>query len=451
MLRSLRIKFLILFLLVSLIALSSAYVLRESMIKDFRKYIEGEMEDRVYMVMAEIEREYEKSKKFEAANLSKNIIGALLLGLEIRIAENKDSIVTDTDKVLNSIPPLTRERIIKITDFNKTASDSELMPYPMFSKGKEIGTLEVRFLKHKKETIFIERSNKFLLLSLFILGGFALILSVIFSSSLTRPIKRLVSAAKEISNGNLKTNVKVSSRDEIGELSESFNTMAKTLETQESLRKKIISNIAHELRTPLAVIRGELEGIMDGVLAADKKEFRLLHEETERLNKMLDGVDELTQAQAASLTLKKQAINLKTFLQNISEKYGKIFSEHSITLEIKSRETEIFADPEKLSQIIINLLNNALKATEKGGAVRIRTGKNALETFIVVEDTGKGIKEKDLPLIFERFYKTSKGGLGIGLAIVKELVAAHEGRIEVKSEPSKGSIFTVFLPHQRFS
>ncbi len=450
MLRSLKIKFLILFLLVSLIALSSAYVLRESMIKDFRQYIEGEMEDRVYLVMAEIEREYEKSKKFEAANLSENVIWALLLGLETRIRDHNDNVITDADKALNSISPLTKERILKITDFDK-ALGAEFMPYPMFSKGKEIGALEVRFLEHKKETIFIERSNKFLLVSLFILGGFALLLSVIFSNSLTKPIKKLVSAAKEISNGNLQTNVKVSSRDEIGELSESFNTMAKTLEIQESLRKKIISNVAHELRTPLTVIRGELEGMMDGVLSADKKQLQSLYEETGRLNKMLDGVDELTQAQAAPLTLQKQIIDLKLFLKNISERYSKVFSESGVTLEIKSRETEVFADPGKLSQIIINLLNNALKATETGGVVRITTGENALESFIAIEDTGKGIHENDLPFIFERFYKTSKSGLGIGLAIVKELVTAHEGRIEVKSQQDKGSTFTVFFPNQRSS
>jgi two-component system sensor histidine kinase BaeS len=449
MLKSLWIKFLILFLLVSIIALSSAYFLRESMVKDFRQYIEGEMEDRVYLVMAEIEREHEKSKKFEATNLSENVIWALLLGLEIRIIDHKNNVVTDAEKALNSLPSLMRERIVKITDFNKAALNAEFMSYPMFSKGKDIGTLEVRFLKQKKENIFIERSNKFLLTSLIILGGFALLLSVIFSSSLTRPIKRLASAAKEISKGNLKTSVKVASSDEIGELSKSFNAMARNLETQESLRKKIISNVAHELRTPLTVIRGELEGIMDGVLATDKKQLQSLYEETGRLNKMLDGVDELTQAQAASLTLKKQAINLKPFLQNISERYIKVFSEHGIALEIESKEIEIFADPEKLSQIIINLLTNALKATEKGGSVRIITGDSSSETFIAIEDTGKGINENDLPLIFERFYKASKSGLGIGLAIVKELTAAHAGRIEVRSELGKGSTFTIFLPHQR--
>lgn len=450
MLKSLWIKILILFLLVSLIALSSAYVLRESMIKDFRQYIEGEMEDRVYLVMAEIEREYEKSKKFEAANLSENVIWALLLGLEIRIIDHKNNVVTDADKALNSLPPLMRERIIKITDFNKVLH-AEFTPYSMFSKGKEIGALEVRFLEHKKEGIFIERSNKFLLTSLIILGGFALLLSVIFSSSLTRPIKRLASAAKEISKGNFKTSVKVSSNDEIGKLSESFNAMAKNLETQESLRKKIISNVAHELRTPLTIIRGELEGIMDGVLAADKKELQLLYEETGRLNKMLDGVDELTQAQAASLTLKKQTINLKLFLQNILERYSKVFAESGVALEIKSKETEVFADPEKLSQIIINLLTNALKATVKGGSVRIITGNISSETFITIEDTGKGINDNDMPFIFERFYKASKNGFGIGLAIVKELISAHGGRIEVKSELGKGSTFTVFLPHQHSS
>jgi two-component system sensor histidine kinase BaeS len=320
-------------------------------------------------------------------------------------------------------------------------------PYPLFLKGKEFGSLEVRFVTPRKEAVFIERSNRFLLLSLLVLGGFAVFLSIIFSRKLTNPLKRLASAAKAISEGNLKSRLIIVGNDEISRLSVAFNKMSKTLEIQETLRKKVISETAHELRTPLGAIRGELEGMIDGLIPKDKENLQSLYEETGRLKNILEGIDELSQAQASVLTLKKRPIKLKQFLKNIIERFHKLFIDKSISMELQCDDNlMINADPERLSQIVINLLNNALKATEKGEKVWIKAGTKESETFIEIGDTGCGIQQEDLPLIFERFFKTSREGLGLGLAIVKELVEAHEGRIEARSEHGKGSIFTLYIP-----
>jgi two-component system sensor histidine kinase BaeS len=264
---------------------------------------------------------------------------------------------------------------------------------------------------------------------------------------LTNPIKRLASAAKAISDGNLKSRVIVSGNDEISELSSAFNKMSKTLDMQESLRKKLISNTAHELRTPLGAIRGEIEGMIDGFISIDKEHLQSLYEETGRLRNILEGIEELSQAQASALSLIKQSIELKPFLKNIVERFSKLFIDKGILIELRcGNELTIYADPNRLSQIVVNLLSNALKATDKGGKVWIMAGTKDSEIFIEVGDTGHGIKENDLPFIFERFYKTSEGSLGLGLAIVKEIVDAHEGRIEVKSEYGKGAVFTVYIP-----
>jgi two-component system sensor histidine kinase BaeS len=279
------------------------------------------------------------------------------------------------------------------------------------------------------------------------LGSLAVLLSVIFSRKLTNPIKRLASAARAISEGNLKSRVNISGNDEITELSATFNKMSKTLEMQEALRKKLISNTAHELRTPLGAIRGELEGMIDGFIPMDKEHLQSLYEETGRLKNILEGIEELSQAQASALSLRKQQIELKPFLESILDRFNKLFFDKGIFAELRcGEELMIYADPDRLSQIVINLLSNALKATETGGKIWISAGIKNSEAFIEIGDTGHGIKEKDLPFIFERFYKTSEGGLGLGLAIVKELVEAHEGIIEVKSEYGKGAVFTVYIP-----
>lgn len=444
--KSLWIKFLILLLAVSLIALSAALFLRELMIKDFREYLEGEMEDRVYWVMADLEGTYEKYSGWIENVISEDTIWALMLGLEIKIRDMNGMVVMDTEKAINTLSPLVKRRVMTLSEL-RAERDDRFFPYPLFLGGKEIGRLEVRFLRPRKENIFIERSNRLLLISLFALGGLAIFLSIVFSRKLTNPIKKLASAAKAISEGNLKSRVKISGSDEISRLSETFNRMSQSLEIQESLRKKLISNITHELRTPISAIRGELEGMMDGLIPTDKEQLQSLYEETGRLKNILEGIEELTQVEASALTLKKQAIEFKPYLKNIIERFSKPFHDKGVAIELQcDDELMIDADPDRLSQIVINLLSNALKATEKGGNVFIKAAKRKSEMVIEVIDNGCGIKQEDLPFIFERFYKASEGGLGLGLTIVKELVEAHEGRIEARSEYGKGSTFTVYIP-----
>lgn len=446
-LKSLWVKFLILLLAVSMTALSGAFMLRELMIRDFRDYLEGEMEDRVYWVIADIEGTYEKYSGWNEDSSAEDAIWALMLGLEITIKDMNDNVIMDTGKAINKLPPLMQRRIKAISEQRASEEKGDFLPYPLFLGGKEIGHLEVKFLRPGKESIFIQRSNKFLLISLFAIGGLAILLSIIFSKRLTNPLKRLDAAAKAISEGNLKSRVQPSGSDEINRLSETFNRMAQHLEQQESLRKRLISNVAHELRTPLSAVRGELEGMVDGIIPTDKEHLQSLYEEINRLKHILEGIEELSRAEAGALWLKKQPVNLKSFLRNITERFIKQAMERGSALELQcDDELMVLADPDRLSQIVINLLSNAIKATEEGGNIWVRAGKKHSEVFIEISDSGCGIREEDLPFIFERFYKVSKGGLGLGLAVAKELTDAHGGRIEVKSEYGKGSTFTVFIP-----
>lgn len=447
MLRSLWIKFLILLVIISAIALSSAFVLREFMIHDFGKYLEGEMEDRIYWVIADLERTYEKYSGWKEDVIMEDTIWALMLGLEVRIKDVNDKVIMDSEKALNLLSPLVKRRLNAILQGRSPETGNIFQPYPLFLAGKEIGSLEVRFLKPRKESIFIARSNTFLLISLLIVGVTAILLSVLFSKKLTNPIKNLDSATEAIMEGNLKRRVAVLGNDEIGRLSETFNKMAQKLELQESLRRKLISNVAHELRTPLGAMRSEMEGIMDNIVPLDKKQVQSLYEETGRLKHILEGIEDLAQAEASTMSMEKQSIELKPFLTHIAERFSSLSQDKGVSIELECADTiMINADPEKLSQVVINLLSNALKATEAGGYVRVKAGRNASEVFLEVKDTGIGIKQEALPFIFERFYKVSEGGLGLGLTIVRELVEAHGGRIDVKSDFGKGSAFTVFIP-----
>jgi two-component system sensor histidine kinase BaeS len=278
------------------------------------------------------------------------------------------------------------------------------------------------------------------------MGGIAVLASLLVSRRLTRPLKRLVDQTRAIRRGELEMRTEITSSDEIGRLSHAFNEMADDLQFQESLRRKLIANVAHELRTPLAAMTAELEAMMDGVLPLDMGRVRSLNEETGRLRVMLDGIDDLTQAQASSLNLSPRQISLQEFLKNIVERFSIQARENGVTLDVTEREVTVYADPDRLSQIIINLLNNAIRAVPEGGNVRLDYGREADGVFIEIIDNGTGIAADELPHIFERFYSGPGGGLGLGLTIVKELVDAHGGEISIHSDPGVGTRVRIALP-----
>ncbi|HMK60241.1 MAG TPA: HAMP domain-containing sensor histidine kinase [Dissulfurispiraceae bacterium] len=447
MLKNLWIKFLVLLIAVSLIALSAALLLRELMLKDFREYLEGEREDRIYWITAAMESSYDKNEGWLRKDVSENMIWALMLGYDVKLYDVNGTLVIETENAIDEQSQAVVRRIMALSDFDERRTAEKFIPYPLFLGGEQIGRLDVGLLRPRKEGVFVNRSNRLLLYSLFALGGIALFLSVVFSRMLTNPIKRLTNAATDISSGNLKSRVNIGGRGEIAELADAFNRMAQSLEMQDSLRRKLTTNIAHELRTPLSAIRGELEAMIDGLIPLDREHIQSLYAEIGRLKKIIEGIEELAQAEASSRYLRKTVFDLRQFLEGIVERFGRLFDESGVKLELHCDDKlRITADPDRLSQIIINLLSNALKASQRGGFVMIKAAAVHNKTVISVSDNGSGIKKEDMQLIFERFFRGSKGGLGIGLTIVKELVEAHGGTINVESEYGKGTVFTLTLP-----
>jgi signal transduction histidine kinase len=455
MIKSLWVKFLILLLTISIISLSAALTLRKLIIKDFEEYLEGETEDRIYRVLAAVEGSYERYSGWNEESMKENAVWALLLGYEVKILDAENNELLTTEKAIEHLPPLMQRRISAIAGFtseNKPiTSNAPFTSYPLFLGGQGIGSIEIRPLLFKegqgKETIFLMRSDRFLIIVVFVLGGLSVLLSLIYSKKMTDPIKRLTIAATNISEGNIKSRVSVRGNDEISNLSKAFNMMANNLEVQEALRRKLTSNIAHELRTPLSAMKGEIEGMIDGLIKIDRERLISLHEETDRLKHIIEGIEELSRAQASVLELHRKPVALKPFLSTLKERFEKLFFDKGVRLELECPDAiTIDADPDKLSQIVINLLSNALKATDQGGVVRIKAGVTETDGFIEITDTGAGIKKEDLPFVFERFYRASEGGLGLGLTIAKELADAHGARFDVQSEYGKGSTFILSIP-----
>ncbi len=444
---SLRCKFLLLFILISMIALSSAFVLRGFIMSDFARYLDGESQDRVQRVIALIEGGYERNNGWQRERLVSDLAWALQLGVEATLFDQTGQPVIGSEQSVRELTPLMRKRVLDATGYDPGRIFGARVPYPLYLRGEEIGRLEVRMLDHVKEDYFVRSSNHVLLVSVTILGLFSVLAGIIASRKLARPILELVDASGDIAGGNLSRRVKNSGHDEIGRLSRSFNSMAHGLEAQEKLRRTLLSNAAHELRTPLAIISGELEGMLDGVLPTDRNALQSLHDETRRLTAILDGVDELSRAEASTLNLHREMFLLKPFLSSIASRFERIVGDKNAVLLLDCPDTLcIKADPDRLSQIMINLLSNSSKAIDSGGRVAIIASSEDERVCIEVNDNGCGIPDDDLPYIFERFYKGKNGGLGIGLAIVQELVAAHGGTVSVRNSSDSGTSFRVMLP-----
>ena len=239
-----------------------------------------------------MESSYDKNEGWVKKDIVENMLWAVMLGFDIKLYDVRGDIVMDTETAITAQPEAVLNRVIALSDFDARRTGEKFMPYPLFLGGEQIGHIEVGLLRPRKSGVFIARSDELLLLSLVALGGIAIILSIVVSRRLTNPIKGLTQAAMEISAGNLKSRVSIAGRDEIATLADSFNRMAQSLEVQESLRRKLTSNIAHELRTPISAIRGELEGMMDGLIPLDKENLQSLYSEIGRLNKIIEGIEQ---------------------------------------------------------------------------------------------------------------------------------------------------------------
>lgn len=446
---SLQRKLLLPLLLVTLIALSSGVLLRSFIIRDFKAFAEGRSIDRLYQVLAVLEGRFAEDNGWQQERLTTDLIWANQMGFELKLYDQDGRLLITTDQALSGLSPLMRKRISASSTGSPTSAADEYQPYPLFLQGREIGHLEVRIPRPIKEELFIRSSNLFLLYSTAGMGLLAVLLSMLLARRLSRPLQRLTTAAEGIANGDLGQRVPVTTADEIGRLATAFNTMADSLEGHERLRRQLVSNAAHELRTPLMVIRGELEGMLDGVLPSSPEALQSLHQETGRLTAILDGVDELSRAESSFLNLQREEVQLKLLCEGIATRFGRLAENKQARIVVACPDgLTVWADPDRLSQILINLLTNAIKALPDQGWVELRATETEQMTIIELSDTGHGIPPELLPHIFERFYKGTQGGLGLGLAIVRELVAAHNGTIEVASELQRGTTFTLRLPQR---
>ena len=335
--------------------------------------------------------------------------------------------------------------IVSVQTKSGQVSDTPMLVvgYP-FSEGHLAGILMCRSLPEIEESL--KEMYQISVISLFFVSFLGLIVSYVTAKYVALPLMRMNRAAKVIANGNFEERVDVTSSDELGELAQSFNHMAESLQTHEKVQKDFIANISHDLRSPLTSMQGFLTAMLDGTIPPEKREhyLKIVLEETERLSRM---------TQSSAILLDESDFELNELIRWNIEMLEPQLEEKNVQIHgiYEAEQTMVHGDRDKISRVLQNLLGNAAKFSPQNGIIEVETTLDKKKVLVSVKDQGPGISEEDQKYVFDRFFKTDttrnmdKTGSGIGLAIVREFLQAHGETITVKSEKGRGATFVFSL------
>jgi signal transduction histidine kinase len=304
------------------------------------------------------------------------------------------------------------------------------------------------------EAQFNSSVNRSLIIAIAVAGLVGLLLTFLLSRSILRPVDELISAALAMEKGDLSQRVTVRSKGELGELANAFNAMAEGLTRLEQLRRNMVTDIAHELRTPLSNVRGYLEALRDGVVKPTPETIASVYEEAMLLNRLVDDLQELAMAEAGQLKLVCEPVDMQEVIDKAvqSLKSQAVEKEINLVADLPDNLPLVEADAERLGQVLRNLLKNAIVNTSAGGEINIQARILDSQVEVSIQDNGAGISAEHLPYVFERFYRVDQsraretGGAGLGLAIVKQLVEAQGGQVEIDSQVNVGTRISFTSP-----
>ena len=322
-----------------------------------------------------------------------------------------------------------------------------MMGRGMMNHHLTMGTAELEFLSTYRNTLLGVGLG-------FSLVG--LVASYLLSGNVTRPLRRLSRAAENIRQGCLKQQVPVETEDEVGQLTQVFNEMSAELAATESNRREFLANVAHELRTPLAILQGQLENMLSGVEQPAPEKLFSMQEEVMRLTRLVAELRDLSLAQVNQLELHKKPVQVNDYLSRAADMINPLLEEKCLTIkkDLDAAVPELQLDPDRLNQVIYNLLNNAIRYTKEGTVITLTSRLEAGQVTITIADQGPGIPPQDLPHIFEQFYRGDKarqrsGGSGIGLALARSFVENQGGTLTAENRPEGGAVFLIKFPLTR--
>ncbi|MBP1465551.1 HAMP domain-containing protein [Candidatus Chloroploca sp. M-50] len=335
----------------------------------------------------------------------------------------------------------------------------EVAPLTLGAAAAETGPLRDPATAEHVQTPLLRQFQTVLQQALLISGFAALtaavIVSLFVSKRIVEPLYTLSMVSRRLSQGFYRERTRISSDDEIAQLSQSVNQLADTLDRTEQRRLALLADVTHELRTPLATISGYMEGLLDGVIKPEPQTFNLILHESNRLQRLIEDLELLSRVEAGQIPVVARSMNLRTLLQGVMTHFEPIFQANQVEMEldVEAYLPSVWSDPDRIDQVMINVLSNAFRYTPSGGKVTVRAVYANPMVKVSVQDTGVGIADEHLPHVFERFYRVDKsrarqsGGNGIGLAIVRHLIDVQGGEIWAESAgPGTGTTISFTLP-----
>ena len=440
---------------VALISILSHFFLETQ----FRNYVIKERERENKIVVATISQQYTDNGDFNVDLIKSIGVGAIENGLFISVKDASGKIIWDAETYNNLKCEEVKNRLISTMEalFPQWEGVYTKDDYPIINNSIQVGTINIGhygpFYYDENDIMYSKTLNKILISVGISSLCFALILGLLMAERLSRPILNVINIAEMISKGNYSQKIKKKSNiEEIDKLTTSINSLGNSLSEQEKLRQRLTRDVSHELRTPLSTLQSHMEALIDGVWEATTDRLISCHEEILRLKRLVGDLEKLAQYESENLILNKTKFNMGEVVKNIVLNFEKEFLNKEVTLNFYDNDIVAYLDKDKISQVIVNLIYNALKYSPKGGKVEVQIFEDDQYIKLSVRDTGIGISAADLPYIFERFYRADEsrnkltGGAGIGLTISKSIVEAHKCNITVDSEIGHGTKFVAKIP-----
>lgn len=444
-----------LFLVISLLAASN-YFLQ----KRFEQYIIDTQEKKNKDIVNLVSDEFGKNGEIPDLKALENIGNtALSQGLILMVDDTKGNQFfcmsnIDSQVCSNMIESMRNHMASVYPNFRGEYTQKE---YSVIKKGTKVGIVTLGyygpFYYNDEDLQFLDVLNKIFISISGVFLIFAVVFGYVMANRISSPIRQVIDKTRQIESGNYADRLTLTSdTNEINHLIRSVNSLAETLQRQQLLKKRMVRDYAHEVRTPLAALQSNLEAMIDGIWEPTEDRLESCRVEILRLTRMISDMDKLVKIEDDSFLLHKTEFDLASVVKQASINYQPEMEAKHIKFDINVKQCKLYADKDKITQVIINLLSNALKYTDEGGHIKISAKQKENKAELLISDTGIGIAKEDLQNIFEYLYRTDKsrdrgtGGSGIGLSIVKAIVDAHGGSIEINSELSKGSEFKIILP-----
>lgn len=324
--------------------------------------------------------------------------------------------------------------------------------------GNQVGTVFVRV--HGSDTLltqtdaeFREKSYQAMIFAAFIAMAISIVVGVLFSRALVAPIRRITNTAKALKEGDYSARTGMKGTDEIARLGNMFDAMADSVEQNRKLERRLVTDVAHELRTPLMAIQSTVEAMIDGVFEPDAERLETLNSEVRRLSRLVDALLKLSRLESRTKPIERQKVDLTEMLSAVVATHQAYINEEGLNLEFEyDPHVYVYGDADLLRQATANLISNAVRYTPEGGTITITARKGELMGQISVRDTGIGLTPEEAKMVFQRFWRADSGraratgGLGVGLSVVKEIVDQHNGWVRVEGRPNEGACFTVYVP-----